>query len=62
MTAAATETSPQSAECSLAQRPAYEGLHRECRQTKDIPLPGATGILLQQRCGCSCHVYSGPRA
>ncbi|MBX9394880.1 hypothetical protein K4749_15040 [Streptomyces sp. TRM72054] len=44
----------------LAQRPAYEGLHSHCRQTEDIPLPGATGILLQPRCGCACHAYNAP--
>jgi hypothetical protein len=44
-----------SAECAVAQRPGYGDLHDECRQTEDIPLPGATGILLVRRCGCSCH-------
>ncbi|MEV0642890.1 hypothetical protein AB0I77_49925 [Streptomyces sp. NPDC050619] len=61
MTAPATETSPLSAECTLAQRPEYEALHGDCRQTKDIPLPRTTGILLQPRCGCPCHPYYSRR-
>jgi hypothetical protein len=44
-----------SAECSLAQRPGYEELHSACRQTYDVPLPCARGILLARRCSCSCH-------
>lgn len=59
MTAPATEAAPLSAECMLARRPAYEDLHRECRQTKDVPLPHATGILLVRRCGCACHPWNG---
>ncbi|NUP19893.1 MAG: hypothetical protein HOZ81_28195 [Streptomyces sp.] len=59
MTAPETEASTLSAECTLALRPAYIRLHRDCRQTEDIPLPGGRGVLLQRRCGCSCHRYSG---
>lgn len=63
MTAPATESAPLSAECTLASNPEYRGLHRDCRQTQDIPLPHSTGILLQRRCGCSCHAYNArPRA
>jgi len=60
MTASYTEVSPMSAECALAQRQGYEELHRECRQTKDVPLPRATGILLMPRCACPCHVSDRP--
>ncbi|GEC06578.1 hypothetical protein SSP24_42330 [Streptomyces spinoverrucosus] len=58
MTAPATERAPLSAECTLARAPGYSELHRDCRQTQDIPLPHSTGILLQRRCGCSCHAYN----
>ncbi|WP_327700474.1 hypothetical protein [Streptomyces sp. NBC_00459] len=44
-----------SPECALAENPGYEHLHTSCRQTTDIPLPHAVGILLQPRCGCTCH-------
>ncbi|MEW2117317.1 hypothetical protein AB0945_19415 [Streptomyces sp. NPDC005474] len=44
-----------SAECTLAARPGYEPLHTSCRRTTDLPLPHAVGILLQPRCGCTCH-------
>lgn len=44
-----------SAECALAKRPGYQGLHRECRQTRDVPLPHVRGILLVTRCRCICH-------
>lgn len=44
-----------SAECALAGRPDYEDLHRSCRQTADVSLPGATGLLLMSACPCSCH-------
>jgi hypothetical protein len=60
--ASVTEAPPRSAECTLAQRSEYKGLHGDCRQTKDIPLPHASGILLQHRCGCTCHRPNGPRA
>lgn len=51
MTAPAT----RSAECALAAQKGYEGLHLDCRQTEDIPLPHSIGILLVERCSCSCH-------
>ncbi|WP_232108296.1 MULTISPECIES: hypothetical protein [Streptomyces] len=54
----AADPAALSAECTLAKRPEYHGLHRECRQTQDIPLPHSTGILLQSHCGCSCHAYN----
>lgn len=54
-----TEAASLSAECALAQRPAYRGLHGDCRQTRDIPLPHARGLLLQRHCGCTCHRHSG---
>ncbi|MFF4061509.1 hypothetical protein ACFYZ8_35180 [Streptomyces sp. NPDC001668] len=60
MTTACAETSPLSAECALAQKRGYEELHDECHQTKDVPLPGATGILLLSRCGCHCHDHGCP--
>lgn len=44
-----------SAECALGQRPGYTEVHQECRQTKDVPLPHARGILLVRRCACACH-------
>ncbi|MET9382806.1 hypothetical protein ABZY09_17465 [Streptomyces sp. NPDC002928] len=44
-----------SAECTLAQQPAYKDVHRGCHQTKDVPLPHSNGILLVRRCGCTCH-------
>lgn len=44
-----------SAECRLAQRPDYKGLHGDCRQTRDITLPHSGGIPLVPRCGCQCH-------
>lgn len=55
MSAPAPESATLSAECTVAKRPEYEGLHANCRQTEDVPLPHSTGILLLQRCGCSCH-------
>ncbi|MET7900476.1 hypothetical protein ABZS86_03015 [Streptomyces sp. NPDC005355] len=39
-----------SPECAVAARPGYEDLHLECRQIDDVPLPGATGVLLIHRC------------
>ncbi|MFI7019856.1 hypothetical protein [Streptomyces sp. NPDC050164] len=62
MIAPVTEAPPRSAECTLAQRPEYKGLHGACRQTEDVPLPHASGILLQRRCGCSCHRRTQRRA
>jgi hypothetical protein len=59
VTAPAAEAPPLSTECTLAKRPEYEALHRDCRQTKDVPLPHSRGILLQRRCGCSCHRWNG---
>ncbi|WP_328838583.1 hypothetical protein [Streptomyces europaeiscabiei] len=47
------------AECALAGRPGYEDLHRRCRQTADVPLPGTTGLLLMSACPCSCHHAPG---
>lgn len=56
-----TDTPPLSAECTLAQRPAYRDLHGQCRRTEDVPLPHSHGILLMQRCGCACHSYNRTR-
>lgn len=53
------DTSSLSAECALAQRPEYQGLHGECRQTEDVHLPHSTGLLLVRRCTCSCHGVEG---
>jgi hypothetical protein len=44
-----------SAECALAQRPEYQGLHATCHRTKDVPLPHSTGLVLVSHCTCSCH-------
>lgn len=57
MTASAqtAEAPPLSVECQLAKWPGYEDLHRQCCQTKDVPLPYSTGVLLARRCGCTCH-------
>ncbi|MFJ4975359.1 hypothetical protein ACIP6X_08480 [Streptomyces coeruleorubidus] len=60
MTPAADQT-PASPECTLAARPGYQDLHTDCRQTRDLPLPFAFGILLQPRCGCPCHSYGRGR-
>lgn len=57
--ATATDDVTLSAECTLGQRPDYRDLHRECRQTKDVPLPHSSGILLVRRCGCACHRRGG---
>lgn len=43
-----------SAECQVGRQPGYGDLHDTCRQT-DIPLPNGGGLLLQRRCGCTCH-------
>jgi hypothetical protein len=51
-----------SAECTLAQRPDYRDMHGKCRQTRDIPLPHSSRVLLVRRCGCPCHgKLGGPR-
>jgi hypothetical protein len=47
----AEEVSP---ECAVARAHGPANLHDQCSQT-DIPLPHATGILLQARCRCACH-------
>lgn len=60
MTAVTTDTDHLSPECAVAQRPEYKHLHADCRQD-DIALPGATGVLLQKRCPCSCHPSGRPR-
>jgi hypothetical protein len=54
-TPTATDLPPLSTECTLALRPDYRVLHRECRQTRDIPLPHSRGLLLVPLCGCTCH-------
>ncbi|MFI5801054.1 hypothetical protein [Streptomyces sp. NPDC051677] len=56
---AATATEALSVECTLARKPGYEDVHAWCRQTKDVPLPHSTGILLVRRCTCSCHRAAG---
>jgi hypothetical protein len=52
---AKTEDTALSAECALAQRPNYKGLHRDCRQLADVPLPHSGGLVLIARCKCACH-------
>ncbi|MFF0094176.1 hypothetical protein ACFYSF_30040 [Streptomyces canus] len=60
MSAPVTDPPPLSAECTLGQRPDYRDVHRECRQTKDVPLPHSNGaVLLVRRCGCTCHRRGG---
>ena len=59
MSAPTTADETMSAECALGQRPDYKGLHGECRQTKDIPLPHSNGLLLVRRCTCTCHRWGG---
>lgn len=47
---------PLSAECSMAADRNMAELHRYCRSAKDVPLPGAHGLLLAAAsCRCSCH-------
>ncbi|QIJ62532.1 hypothetical protein [Streptomyces sp. JB150] len=59
-TTLATDTADGlSAECTLAQRQDYGYMHRDCRRTKDIPLPHSSRVLLVRRCGCSCHRKAG---
>lgn len=55
MSSSTQEAPTLSVECELAKRPDYKDVHNSCRQTKDIPLPHGSGILLQRRCGCTCH-------
>jgi hypothetical protein len=57
VSAPTVDTDTMSAECAVAQRPEYKGLHADCRQTRDIPLPGGGGILLVPRCTCTCHLF-----
>ncbi|MGW4320355.1 hypothetical protein ACWEMW_14340 [Streptomyces sp. NPDC004684] len=57
MSAKTEDTSTMSAECALAQQPGYKDLHRQCRQTKDIPLPHSSGLLPVHRCTCPHHRY-----
>lgn len=59
MSTPVTDVPALSAECTLAQRPDYRGLHKDCRQTKDVPLPHSNGILLVRRCECTCHRQGG---
>jgi len=59
ITPTATDDVTLSAECTLARQPGYADVHRECRQTEDVPLPHSTGILLVTRCGCTCHRRGG---
>jgi hypothetical protein len=49
------DTQNLSAECAVARTPGYEDLHGQCRQTRDIPLPHSTGVVLVPRCHCTCH-------
>lgn len=58
-TPSTVEASSLSAECTLAKRPDYTGMHDRCRQTEDVPLPHSTGILLWPRCRCTCHEQTG---
>jgi hypothetical protein len=46
-----------SAECALGQQRGYGNVHDLCNQTRDVPLPHGGGLLLQKRCGCTCHRY-----
>lgn len=56
------DTSTMSAECAVAQRPEFKGMHRDCRRTRDIPLPGAIDIVLVPRRTCACHPYNQTKA
>ncbi|GGW25677.1 hypothetical protein [Streptomyces xantholiticus] len=49
MSAPVTDPPPLSAECTLGQRPGYKDVHRQCRQTKDVPLPHSNGAVLLVR-------------
>jgi hypothetical protein len=57
-TGADTDAASLSTECALAQRPEYQDLHHECRQTRDVHLPHSKGLVLQRRCACPCHRQS----
>jgi hypothetical protein len=47
---------PLSAECGMAKDENIAELHSYCRSSKDIPLPGAHGVLLAKAsCNCWCH-------
>ncbi|WP_155055094.1 hypothetical protein [Streptomyces blattellae] len=59
---APTEEVTLSAECTLARQPDYLDLHADCRQTEDVPMPHARGILLVHRCRCTCHRRGGDPA
>lgn len=48
-----------SPECALAGRDGYEGLHKDCKQIADVPLPHSRGIVLVARCSCACHRGGG---
>ncbi|MFI9393332.1 hypothetical protein ACIG53_20875 [Streptomyces bauhiniae] len=58
MSVPTTDITSWSPECALALCPGYEDLHAQCRQTEDVPLPYATGLLLVHRCTCLCHAYN----
>ena len=59
MSTATVDLETLSAQCAVGQRSGYEDLHSACRQTRDVPLPHSTGILLVRRCTCECHFQSG---
>ncbi|MFI1370356.1 hypothetical protein [Streptomyces griseochromogenes] len=48
----------RSAECAVARRPEYRGLHVDCLRTKDVPLPHSMGLVLMPRCTWPCHQQS----
>lgn len=58
MSAADTQNASVPPECAVAARPGYEDLHAQCRQTEDVPLPYATGLLLVPRYTRLCHGYN----
>lgn len=55
MTTAPVDLTEMSPECAVATKRGYGDLHAKCRQTADIPLPGASGIFLVKRCRCPHH-------
>lgn len=58
-----TTADSMSAECAVAHTRGYEDLHDQCRQTRDIPLPYSSGVVLMPRCRCLCHRHSkGPQS